>query len=394
MSTGNIQDASSGSLASTLMTSAALFTWRMGSLVAGLGAVVATILYFKQDSLLYFPEIGGIPRRPDKNPRRYRSPGEHQIPFETHRIACADGVYIHSWLLLRGEAKNIPTLLFFHGNAGNIGLRLPNAMQMLQYLNVNVLMVEYRGYGDSDSVTPSEAGLKLDAEAALKFITQHPNIDNSKVFLFGRSLGGAVAFHLAKYAEENSLPLAGVIVENTFLGISQMVDHLLPYVAPFKALVLRIAWDSSKIAPTLQTPVLYLAGAKDTLVPHSHMLDLFKTTKQSRLLRIHVVPDGTHNDTWMQGGQAYWEAILAFLAQATDKKLSYTSNDTSTPFGSSIDQSLLQRRVSANLESDGTIGSASSSIPIMPSNILGMARESIREGSTGTSSVTPSKKEI
>ena len=76
--------------------------------------------------------IGEVPRRPGQNPRRYRSPAEHQIPYETHMIRCADGITIHSWLLLHPHSreKKLPTILFFHGNAGNIGLRLPNAIQM------------------------------------------------------------------------------------------------------------------------------------------------------------------------------------------------------------------------------------------------------------------------
>lgn len=174
-----------------ILNGVATLTYRVGTLVFGVSTLVATLLYFKQDSMLYFPEISGLPRRPAQNPARYRSPEEHQVPFENLYIECEDGVAIHAWLLLRTKEKNDrPTLVFFHGNAGNIGLRIPNALHMLQHLNANVLMVEYRGYGDSDSVKPNEKGLKLDAQAALKFISKHPKIDSSKIFLFGRSLGG------------------------------------------------------------------------------------------------------------------------------------------------------------------------------------------------------------
>jgi abhydrolase domain-containing protein 13 len=180
------------------------------------------------------------------------------------------------------SGPKIPTIVFFHGNAGNIGLRLPNALQMLQYLGANVLLVEYRGYGDSDDAQINEAGLKLDSEAALQFIRTHPQVDPNQIFIFGRSLGGSVAFHLAQYAERKGIPIAGVIVENTFLSIAAMVDTLMPYVAPFKALILRIGWRSELIVPHLTVPILYLAGARDELVPHSHMLELYKKSSQSR----------------------------------------------------------------------------------------------------------------
>lgn len=343
------------------------------TVVVGLVAVAAGFLYYQQDSLLYFPEIGELKRSPKTNPRRYRSPREHNLPFEEHHIECQDGVRIHSWLLLQPDSKRkrSPTLIFFHGNAGNIGLRIPNAIQMYQNLQCNILMVEYRGYGDSDLVKPNEAGLKLDAEAALRFISSHHSVDNSRLFVFGRSLGGAVAFHLAQYAESNSLPLAGVIVENTFLSISNMVDHLMPLVAPLKPLVLRIGWNSFRIAPRLKTPILYLAGAKDQLVPHSHMLELFKMSKAvSQCARIFVVKKGTHNETWLQGGSEYWHRIQSFFSEV------YAFMETSSFRSESsmgLEEISLEKQTSSVAVGMGG-ETSKSSIPIVPGNLMGMAR--------------------
>jgi hypothetical protein len=133
---------SADTASSTGLSVASLFTtllFRGTQIGLVLGSLLVTLLYFKQESLLYFPEIGGIPRRPDGNPRKYRSPAEHQIHFEDVMIPCEDGVKIHAWLMLRTPQKNpLPTFVYFHGNAGNVGLRLPNAMQMMQYLNINV----------------------------------------------------------------------------------------------------------------------------------------------------------------------------------------------------------------------------------------------------------------
>jgi hypothetical protein len=252
-------------------------------------------------------------------------------------------------------------------------------MGMMQYLNVNVLMVEYRGYGDSDSVTPTEAGLKLDAEASLRFILKHPNVDAASIFLFGSSLGGAVAFHLARYAEQERLPVAGVIVENTFTNIADMVDELMPLIAPLKALVLRIRWDSMSIVPSLNVPVLYLAGARDELVPHSHMLRLHKSTSLSRLNKIHIVKDGTHNETWIHGGQQYWEAFRNFLTQV-GRQTSVSSS------GSMVDDLGTSVRVA-----DIPVGA--SSIPIMPKNILHIAQEAMRM-SSASDLRGPAKKEL
>lgn len=266
----------------------------------------------------------------------------------------------------------------------NIGLRIPNAVHMYNQLQANVLLVEYRGYGNSDDAIPSEKGLKRDAEGALQFITSHDQIDSNRIFLFGRSLGGAVAFHLAQFADSHSIPLAGIIVENTFLSISHMVDHLMPVVAPFKALILRIGWNSYEIAPTLKTPILYLAGAADQLVPHSHMLDLhMASSKASTCARIYVVKDGTHNETWLQGGREYWEAILNFMNEVFASEAGgYFRSMTSLEDDSQGRQS----SVGVTIGAGSDVPSQTSSIPIMPKNIIGLAMEA-------TTSVLLSQKE-
>lgn len=253
----------------------------------------------------------------------------------------------------------------------------------MQYLNANVLMVEYRGYGESDG-SPSEAGLKLDAEAALRFILKHPKIDAANVFLFGRSLGGAVALHLADYAQQQRLPVAGVIVENTFTNIAEMVDHLMPVIAPLKGLVLRIRWDSMSIVPKLNTPVLYLAGASDELVPHDHMIRLYKATGLSKLVKIHVIKDGTHNETWIKGGNEYWVAFREFLNQAAKQ--------------TSLSSSAVTDNTQFPIRSHGStilpVAAASSAIPIMPSNMLNLAQESLRTKNSATATKIPDKKEL
>lgn len=362
---------------------------RLTSVGTGMVAIVAGLLYAKQESLLYFPEIGGIPRRPASNPRRYRSPSEYNIPYESHMIPCDDGVSIHSWLLLHpnSKEKRKPTIVFFHGNAGNIGLRLPNAHQMYSKLDANVLMVEYRGYGDSDTVKPTEQGLKLDAEAALNFISAHPQIDPHRIFCFGRSLGGAVAFHLAKYAQQYQKPLAGIILENTFLSISKMVDQLMPLIAPLKFLVLRMDWGNDKIAPTVQTPVLYLAGDADELVPHNHMLKLFEySSKASIYSKMHIIRNGTHNDSWMVGGKEYFERFRAFMSHimrnegGKDNDKGRQQDVSSTSFKSigSLEgegAGVAGESVEVIMGQDSNIEMEKSAIPIMPNSFAKIAKE-------------------
>ena len=386
------------------------YLWRFGATILFLISAALGLLYYNQDSLLYFPTIAGgqVARKTKENPRNYRSPAEHSIPFEEHFIPCADGVIIHAWVLFSKKSTNEqrasrPTVLFFHGNAGNIGLRLPIGIHMVEYLQVNVVMVEYRGYGDSyDAPKLNEAGLKLDAEAALEFARKHSLLRSTPVFAYGQSLGGAVAFHLAHYAEKRKIPISGLLIENTFLSISRMVDHLMPYLALVKSWVLRIGWESYKIAPTLSVPVLYLAGREDELVPHSHMIELYHlSTTLSLLPRIHVVDDGKHNDTFMKGGQKYWQAMQQFIKEAlhvTDTLKSETTIITADCPTSSepVEYSTSSIDIKLGTDSKTVNEDKVSSLPNIPSNLIGLVREatasSIRSSMKDSTPETNAKK--
>lgn len=179
-----------------------------------------------------------------------------------------------------------------------------------------MFLVEYRGYGESSpaQVKPSEAGIKRDCEAALRFISTHPSVNPSRLYIFGRSLGGAVGFHVAQYAERSKIPLAGLIIENTFVSIDRMVDVLLPFLSPVKGLLLKNHYDSSKIVSQLKVPILYLAGDVDEIVPHSQVLELYESSiKSSSSATLHIIKGGMHNDSWVVGGKAYWNAIRDFM---------------------------------------------------------------------------------
>lgn len=120
------------------------------------------MIYFRQEAMLYNPEL------PIKyignNPERYRSPAERNIPFIEVSAKTKDGVTLKGWLLHQKEnPKNCDTLIFFHENAGNIGLRM-DWFEIIHKLGVNVMCIAYRGFSESEGY-PSEAGIKLDTLA-------------------------------------------------------------------------------------------------------------------------------------------------------------------------------------------------------------------------------------
>uniref|UniRef100_A0A3Q3FQP1 Abhydrolase domain containing 13 n=1 Tax=Labrus bergylta TaxID=56723 RepID=A0A3Q3FQP1_9LABR len=172
-------------------------------LLALILASVAGILYKFQDVLLYFPD------QPSSS--RLYVPMPTGIPHENVYIRTKDGVKLNL-ILLSPTSSSPPTILYFHGNAGNIGHRVPNALLMLVNLKANVVLVDYRGYGKSEG-EPSEDGLYLDAEATLDYVMTRPDLDKTKVVLFGL----------------NPHRVAAIVVENTFLSIPHMAATLFSF---------------------------------------------------------------------------------------------------------------------------------------------------------------------
>ena len=143
--------------------------------------------------MLYHPAPDPKYKRPENMPQGYRNPRENGMDYEDVYVKTKDEVRLHAWLIKAAiNPSNCRTLLFFHGNAGNIGARLPNIEILVKRMNCNVLIVDYRGYGNSEGI-PSEEGLRLDGEALLEHALGRNDIDKDRIYLFGRSLGGAVA---------------------------------------------------------------------------------------------------------------------------------------------------------------------------------------------------------
>ena len=145
--------------------------------------------------------------------------------FEDLQLPTPDGESLNA-LLIRPENKRRTralTVLMFHGNAGNIGHRIPIAKVLVEILGCSVLMLEYRGYGLSTG-SPDEHGLNIDAQTSLDYIRQRPETRDNKILVYGQSLGGAVAINLVAKNEKHG-DIAGLIVENTFLGIRKLIPR-------------------------------------------------------------------------------------------------------------------------------------------------------------------------
>ncbi|XP_071210898.1 protein ABHD13-like [Salvelinus alpinus] len=287
-------------------------------LLALILASVAAILYKFQDVLLYFPD------QPPSSRLYVAMPTG--IPHENVYIRTKDGVRLNLILLRYTGGDSLdnpgvapinasnpastapPTILYFHGNAGNIGHRVPNALLMLVNLKANVVLVDYRGYGKSEG-EPSEDGLYLDAQATLDYVMTRPDLDKTKVMVFGRSLGGAVAVRLAS---ANPHRVAAIVVENTFLSIPHMAATLFSFL-PMRLLPLwfyRNQFLSYRQVALCRMPSLFVSGLSDQLIPPVMMKQLYELSP-ARTKRLAIFSEGTHNDTWQC--QGYFAALEQFV---------------------------------------------------------------------------------
>jgi len=306
-------------------------TWKqLASAGVLVGGGILYLLYRYQESLLYQPRIFPQFIRPQDNPPGLRHPGEQGMEWEDVRLEAADGTKLHAWLIRPNNEdarRSRPTLVYFHENAGNMGLRMDNLKMMYENLNANIFILSYRGYGESEGL-PNEDGLYLDGAAALHWIRGRSDLDQSQIFLFGRSLGGGVAVDLAYHQRTAEPPLAGIILENTFASISHMVDVLFPLLGFAKHAILRMKWDSiTKIAKITQ-PILFLSGAQDEIVPSSQMALLHSAATAASERELAIFPTGKHNDTWREGGTEYITRVKEWIAKATAK--SSTSSSSSS----------------------------------------------------------------
>lgn len=274
-------------------------------------------LYKFQESLLYQPKIFPQFATPEQNPAGYRNPSEQGMSYEDVWLTTPDGLKLHAWYIRPDnveQRKERNNLLFFHANAGNMGFRMENLKMMYEVFNLNIFILSYRGYGNSEGA-PTEHGLKIDAETLWQYVMSRDDIDRRRVFLFGRSLGGAVAFSLAARHEEE---IAGTIVENTFTSISSMVDVLFPILAPLKPWVLRMDWNTLSLLPKINHPLFFISGEKDEVVPAPQMKALYDAAV-SQDKEILLVKNGTHNNTWAEGKEEYIERFKQFLQKFGQK---------------------------------------------------------------------------
>jgi fermentation-respiration switch protein FrsA (DUF1100 family) len=215
---------------------------------------------------------------------------------------AGDGVRLHGIYAVAEGA--FADLLFFHGNAGNLYDRLDNVALLLAS-GINVLIVDYRGYGKSGG-EPSEQALYDDALLAYRYLTEEREVDPSRLVLFGRSLGSAVAIELGTRE-----PVGAVIAESAFTSARELGRLHYAWMPQLLLRAMTHQFDSLSKVARLEAPVLYIHGDLDTIVPAEMGRRLYEASPEPK--QWYEVRGAGHNDTVQVGGESYVRRLVAFV---------------------------------------------------------------------------------
>ena len=222
------------------------------------------------------------------------------LPYEEIYFETSDKKTLNGWFIAHDKSKS--TLIFCHGNAGNISHRLEK-ISMFYSLGLNVFIFDYRGYGKSQG-TPSESGLYEDAEAAYDYLTRERRVSSKDgIILYGESIGGIVAIDLARNKDVGAL-----ITEETFTSVKDMSGMAYPFLPYF---IFSSRFDALSKIKNVGCPKLIIHSIDDEIVPFRLGEKLFDAAPPpKKFLKLR----GSHNTAFLESEEQFKEGIKSFLS--------------------------------------------------------------------------------
>ena len=250
---------------------------------------------FSEKGIVFFPD-----------PHLIGTPADYGLEYEEIFFPAEDGVKLHGWWVPKAGA---PTLVWFHGNAGNISHRLDNLKLLWDIVGLQVFIFDYREYGRSEGRISREGTFK-DALAAYNYLTETRAIPGGEIILFGRSLGTALATNLAV-----TYPCGALILESPFTNSHDMARLYMP-ILPFDWRP-KIPYDNIGKIGQVRVPVMIIHGANDEIIPMKMGIRVFEAAPEPK--ELYIIPRAYHNDTYTAGGSEYFDRFKAFIERSVRK---------------------------------------------------------------------------
>jgi fermentation-respiration switch protein FrsA (DUF1100 family) len=226
------------------------------------------------------------------------TPEDINLSYENIAFMTSDNVRLTGWFIPSSNPH--ATMILFHGNGGNISHRLEK-INILSRLDVNILIFDYRGYGESAG-SPSEEGLYRDADAAYDYLVKVKNILPEDIIAYGESLGGSVTVDLAARHK-----VRGMILEGSFTSVRDMARRYFPFIPSF---LYQSKYDSLTKIKGILAPKLIFHSVDDEIIPPDLGKKLFNAAAGPKEF---VALQGGHNDAFLVSQDTYKAEIEAFI---------------------------------------------------------------------------------
>lgn len=261
-----------------------------------LGVVIGATLFlvFSEKRLIYYPaaEVEVTPKALG-------------LPFDEVSIDVEPGVRLHGWFIRAVKEPSAATVLFSHGNAGNIADRLDRVLRWRE-MGADFLLYDYRGYGRSTG-SPDEEGTYRDGRAAYDYLVKGRGIDPARLILMGESLGCAVSIQLA--IERKA---AGLVIEAPFASIAHMANAIYPFL-PLGSFI-RTRYENVRKIPQLKMPLFVVQGTRDEVIPVAQGKMVFEAAPPPK--EYLAIEGAHHNDVYVVGGEDYRRKLAEFVSRA------------------------------------------------------------------------------
>jgi hypothetical protein len=254
-----------------------------------------------ETAVTFHPEraaFGGLWRVPE---------GAEEVWFKT-----ADGVRLYGWLFHTKARPASATVIYFHGNGGNLSY-CDWVGTALAARGFDVLLFDYRGYGQSQGEPTDERGVYADADAAYDFVTKERGVPAERVVLYGQSLGTTAAVDVASRKACGAL-----VVESGLSSAGDMAGAIMPWLPRFARGLTRNKFDSVGKLPRVGCPVLVAHGEHDEIIPVAQGRKLFEAAPEPK--RLLIIDGAGHNDLSIVGGERYIDSLAGFIRDSIRTK--------------------------------------------------------------------------